>query len=144
MADDSSASRPRVSRLFKFLLLAQLVIITALSIWLYNEYLYNQYLESYLANVFQRQGSMVAMLGLGGILAVGFVGILLKAGSIIGEIEHLQSKSEAPVVTVSVENESPSMPLLEVVDPQSRDDVNTIHSSMRRWNERSKRRDRND
>ena len=143
MVHDNSPSRAHVSRLVKLFLIAQLVIITSLSFWLYNEYLDNQYLGTYLKGVFQRQGSMFAMLGLGGILAIGFVGLLLKAGNIMGEIEHLQPKIEAPESTVLTADESSPMPVLKVVDPQSRDNLSMIHSSMRRWNEQSKRRDQN-
>jgi hypothetical protein len=142
MAHDDSPSRANVSRLTKSLLFVQSLIIVALSIWLYREYLNNQYFQTYLAGVFQGQGSIVAILGLGGLLAIGMVGILLKAGNIMGEIEHLSSKIEDQTGTVqAVESPSP-MPVLEVVDPHSIDDIGRIHGSMRRWNDRSKYQDR--
>jgi hypothetical protein len=142
MAHHNSRSRTSVSRMTKSLLVAQSLIILALSIWLYKEYLNNQYLQSYLAVVFQGQGSAVAVLGLGGILAISFVGLLLKAGTIMGEIEHLSSKIDDQTGNVqTIESTSP-MPVLEVVDPHSIDDIGRIHSSMRKWNDRSRHQDR--
>ncbi len=35
---------------------------------------------------------MIAVLGLGGLLGTALLGILLKAGNILGEIEHLSEK----------------------------------------------------
>jgi hypothetical protein len=142
MANYNSGSRASLSRMTKSFLVAQSLLIIALSTWLYKEYLNNQYLQSYLAVVFQGQGSALALLGLGGLLAVSFVGLLLKAGTIMGEIEHLSSKIGDQTGNVqTVESTSP-MPVLEVVDPHSMDDIGRIHSSMRRWNDRSRHQDR--
>ena len=142
MAEDQRRSWSNLSRLTKCLLVSQSVIIIGLSVWLYNEYRNNQYLQSYLARALQGQGSIIALVGLGGILAVGFVGILLKAGNILGEIEEISSdvkqrSSSAPLIDPPKQ----SMPVLERVDPQPTDEISRIHGSMRRWNERSRTQD---
>ena len=142
MAPDGRRPFDGFSRLTKCFLLAQSVIIIGLSVWLYNEYLNNQYLQSYLSGAIQGQGSMIAIFGLGGILVVGFVGILLKAGNILGEIEELSTKvvdqsSSAPFFNAAQQ----SMPVLEIADPRPMDEISRIHGSMRRWNERLKAQD---
>ena len=139
MAPENTGSRAKFSGLSKALIVGQSLIIITLSIWLFKEYQDNQYLQTYLSGLFQGQGSIFALLGLGGILAVGFVGILLKAGSIIGEIEHLSSKVDVQTDTVPNTEVPSAMPVLEVVGPRPVDDVSWIHGSMRRWNERSRR-----
>ena len=143
MPPEDPGSKAEIPGLSKYLLIGQSMIIITLSLWLYKEYQDNQYLQTYLSSVFQGQGSIVALLGLGGILAIGFVGILLKAGSIMGEIEHLSSKvGDLTDAVPTLETPAPpTMPVLEVVGTQSKDDISRIHGSMRRWNERSKRFD---
>ena len=138
MAHDNLHSWANVSRLTKSLLFGQSLIIIALSIWLYNEYLSNQYLKTYLAGVFQGQGPIIAVLGLGGILVIGFVGILLKAGNIMGDIEHLASRIQDQPDTVPNVEASQPMLVLEVVDTGQSDDISRIHRSMLRWNQQSK------
>ena len=143
MTRENPGSRARIPRLSKYLLVGQSLIIITLSIWLYQEYQNNQYLQTYLSSVFQGQGSIAALLGLGGILAIGFVGILLKAGNIMGDIEHLSSKvgDRTDAVPTLELPAAPTMPILEVVGTHPIDDISRIHGSMRRWNERSKRLD---
>ena len=143
MPGENPSSKAKIPRLSKYLLLGQSLIIITLSLWLYKEYQNNQYLQTYLSSVFQGQGSIVAVLGLGGILAIGFVGILLKAGNVMGEIERLSSKVDDrmdAVPTLEARARS-AMPVLEVVSTRPADDIGRIHGSMRRWNERSKRFD---
>ena len=141
MEPEKPGSRAKISGLSKGLILAQSLVIVTLSIWLYKEYQDNQYLQTYLSGMFQGQGSIVALLGLGGILALGFVGILLKAGNIMMEIEHLSSKVDDRTDAVQTVEPASAMPMLEVVGPRSRDDISRIHGSMLRWNQRSSRLD---
>jgi len=72
----------------------QAAIIVGLSVWMYNEYMSNSYLRTYLASLPQGAGSIVAVMSLGGLIAIVLVGILLKAGSVLGDIEHLSEKVE--------------------------------------------------
>ena len=141
LAHGDPSSGARISRLSKALIVGQSLIITALSIWLYREYQDNQYLQTYLSSLFEGQGSIVAFVGLGGILAVGFVGILLKAGNIMGEIEHLSSKVDNRPDEVPAFEAPSTMPVLEVVGSHPVDDISRIHGSMRRWNAWSSRPD---
>lgn len=142
MAHNDMSSRTNLSTLTKSILFVQSVVIVALSTWLYTEYLSNQYLQTYLVKVFQGTGSLFAMLGLGGILALGLVGTLLKARNIMGEIEQLSSKIEDQTGTNPIVEALSPMPVLELVDSHPTDDIGRIHGSMRRWIERSRPRDR--
>src|SRR3989442_14706041 len=81
-------------RFVKIVLLLQAMVIVGLSAWIYNEYVNNQYLQMYLSSLFQGRGSMIAVIGFGGLLGTALIGILLKAGDILGEIEHLSEKVE--------------------------------------------------
>ena len=141
MAYKDPSSGAGISRLSKALIVSQSLIIIALSIWLYREYQDNQYLQTYLSGIFQGQGSIVALLSLGGVLAVGFVGILLKAGNIMGEIEHLSSKVGDRTDAVPAIEARSTMPVLEAVGSYPVDDISRIHGSMRRWNALSRRPD---
>src|SRR5437899_9939872 len=79
-------------RFVRIVLLLQAMIIVGLSAWIYNEYVNNQYLQMYLFSLFQGRGSVIAVIGFGGLLGTALIGILLKAGNILGEIEHLSEK----------------------------------------------------
>lgn len=143
MARDNEHSVLGGSRLTRAFILLQSVIIVALSVWLYKEYVSNQYLQLYLAGLFQGQGSVITLLGVGGLIVTVFVGVLLKAGGILGEIEQLSSRVEDQRANVPAVVETFSMmPTLEVVDTRPIDDLSWIHGSLLRWSERSKRRDR--
>src|SRR3989442_14912328 len=79
-------------RFVKIVLLLQAMVIVGLSAWIYNEYVNNQYLQMYLSSLFQGRGSMIAVIGFGGLLGTALIGILLKAGHILGGIENLSEK----------------------------------------------------
>src|SRR3989454_12070091 len=81
-------------RFVRIVLLLQAMIIVGLSAWIYNEYVNNQYLQMYLFSLFQGRGSVIAVIGFGGLLGTALIGILLKAGNVLGEIENLSEKVE--------------------------------------------------
>jgi hypothetical protein len=123
----------------KGVLALQALVILGLSIWMYKEYTSNSYLQSYLATILQGTGPAIAVMGLGGLVATVLVGILLKAGNILGEIDQISEKAEerreAPYAgPASV----PTMPVLKVVEAEPKDEIGRLHRSMQRWNERSK------
>src|SRR5947209_19557089 len=99
----------------KIVLLLQATVIVGLSAWIYNEYMNNQYLQMYLFSLFQGKGSVIAIIGFGGLLGTAFIGILLKAGNILGEIEHLSEKVEDRTVVTPTRSERPTlMPVLQI------------------------------
>jgi len=105
---------------------------------MYNEYMSNSYLRTYLASLLQGAGSIVAVMSLGGLIAIVLVGILLKAGSVLGDIEHLSEKVEDHADVTDARPDDWPMPLLKVVEPEPADEISRLHSSLRRWNKRSK------
>jgi len=127
-----------VSLFVKAVLVLQAAIIVGLSIWMYNEYMSNQYLQTYLLGLFQGKGSLIAVLGFGGLVGTVLVGILLKAGSILGEIEKISEKVENTNVVKTGLEKSMVLPVLKVVDAEPVDEVSRLHRSLRRWNEGSK------
>ena len=131
-------SRRGVSLLVKGVLVLQAAIIVGLSVWMYNEYVSNQYLQTYLLSLFQGKGSLIAVLGFGGLVVTALVGILMKAGNILGEIEHLSEKVETPNVGTAAREKPTTMPVLKVVEAEPVDEIGRLHRSLRRWNERSK------
>jgi len=130
-----------VSLYVKAVLVLQAAIIVGLSVWIYNEYVSNPYLQTYLFGFFQGKGSLIAVLGFGGLLGTVLFGILLKAGSIIGEIEHLSEKVENTDVVKAGLEKSMTIPVLIVVDAEPVDEIGRLHRSLRRWNERSKNKE---
>ena len=126
----------------KILLVIQAITIAVLSGWLYNEYVNNQYLQIYLFSMFQGRGSFLAVIGFGGLIGTALVGILLKAGNILGEIEHLSEKvgngTDANTATVS---RSAQMRALKVANREPRTEIGKLHGSMQRWKERSNYRE---
>jgi len=123
----------------KVLLAFQSVVIVGLSVWMYNEYVNNPYLQVYVLSMFQGIGSMVAVLGFGGILGTALLGILLKAGNILGEIQGLSETVGDRTDLIQVRPQrSMSMPVLQVKETEPVDEIGRLHSSLRRWNERSK------
>jgi len=134
-------SRRGVSLLVKGVLVLQAAIIVGLSVWMYNEYVSNQYLQTYLLSLFQGKGSLIAVLGFGGLVVTALVGILMKAGNILGEIEHLSEKVEIPNVGTAAREKPTTMPVLKVVEAEPVDEIGRLHRSLRRWNERSKNRE---
>ena len=125
----------------KIVLLLQAMIIVGLSAWIYNEYVNNQYLQMYLFSLFQGRGSVIAVIGFGGLLGTALIGILLKAGNILGEIEHLSEKVEdRTVVTQARPERSTLMPVLQIKQAEAVDEIGRLHKSLLRWNERSKGR----
>jgi hypothetical protein len=118
-------------------LVVQAIVIVGLSAWIYNEYVNNQYLQGYLFSLFDGKGPMIATLGIGGVIGTALVGILLKAGNVLGEIEDLserveaRSDSEAPVLA------STDMPVLEIARREPKNEIGRLHGSLQRWKERS-------
>jgi hypothetical protein len=123
----------------KVVLLFQAAVIIGLSVWMYSEYVNNPYLQTYLLTLFQGKGSMIAVLGLGGLLGTALLGILLKAGDILGEIEHLSEKvGDRTDVTQAGTERSMTMPVLKVVVAEPVDEIGRLHRSLQRWNKKSK------
>ncbi|OLE68028.1 hypothetical protein AUF78_18005 [archaeon 13_1_20CM_2_51_12] len=122
----------------RIILVIQAIAIAVLSGWLYNEYVNNQYLQVYMLSLFQGRGSFLAVIGFGGLVGTALVGILLKAGNILGEIEHLSEKvgngTDTNTATVS---RSAQMPVLKVANREPRSEIGQLHGSLRRWKERS-------
>jgi Na+-translocating ferredoxin:NAD+ oxidoreductase RnfE subunit len=122
----------------KILLVVQAVVIVVLSSWMYSEYVNNQYLQAYLYGLLAGQGSVLAMLSLGGVVGTALIGILLKAGNILGEIEHLSDNAETVLeeraVTVVKQN---LMPVLKVARPGPKGEIGQLHGSLQRWKEHS-------
>jgi hypothetical protein len=127
------------SSFVKVLLVLQTTIIVGLSVWMYNEYLSNSYLRTYLASLLQETGSVSPIMGLGGLIAIVLVGILLKASSVLGDIQHLSDRVENQTdIARAHPKMSITMPVLKVVEPEPVDEISQLHGSLRRWNERSK------
>jgi len=122
----------------KVLLVVQAIVIVSLSAWIYNEYVNNQYLQVYMFSLFEGQGPILATLGVGGVVGTALIGILLKAGNVLGEIEHLSEKvgngtdtNRATVLS------SAQMPVLKIANREPRTEIGQLHGSMQRWKERS-------
>ena len=122
----------------KILVVVQAVVIVGLSGWIYNEYVNNQYLQLYLFGLFEGKGSLFAIIGLGGLVGTTLIGILLKAGNILGEIEHLSEKVETGTDVKMMIHPKPTATLvLKIARPEPRDEIGRLHGSMQRWKERS-------
>ncbi len=122
----------------KILLIVQGIVIVGLSSWIYNEYVNNQYLQLYLFGLFDGKGSLFAIIGLGGLVGTALIGILLKAGNILGEIEHLSEKVGTGTDVKTVTHAKPAaMLVLKIARPESRDEIGRLHGSLQRWKERS-------
>jgi hypothetical protein len=129
----------KVPRFVKIVLALQAAVIVGLSVWMYKEYSSNAYLQTYLFSLFQGKGSIIAVLGLGGLLGTALVGILLKAGNILGEIENLSEKVQRQTGVTQTRAETPMiMPVLKVVVAEPVDEIGRLHRSLQRWNEKSK------
>jgi hypothetical protein len=131
----------RVPGFAKVVLAVQAVVIVVLSGWIYKEYVNNPYLQSYLFSLFQGKGSIIAVLGLGGILVTALVGILLKAGNILGEIEDLSQKVDVTTGVIEAPAPSTPMPVLQIADREPKDEMDVWHGSLLRWKERGARRE---
>jgi ABC-type xylose transport system permease subunit len=130
------------SKLVRLILGLQATIIVGLSIWIYKEYVSNSYLQAYLANLFRGTGSIIAVMSLGGLVATVLVGILLKAGNILGDIEHLSKNVDHDTGLAQAGSETATtIPVLKVVDAQPIDEIGRLHTSLQKWNERSKSRE---
>jgi len=139
MVRTSGLSWSEVPRFVKVVLALQAGVIVGLSVWMYKEYSSNAYLQTYLFSLFQGRGSIIAVLGLGGLLGTALVGILLKAGNILGEIENLSEKVQHQTGVTQARTETPMiMPVLKVVVAEPVDEIGRLHHSLQRWNEKSK------
>jgi hypothetical protein len=114
-------------------LIVQAVVIVGLAAWLYNEYVNNQYLQGYMFSLLDGKGPMLATLGMGGVVGTALIGILLKAGNVLGEIEHLSERVDVGSNSTVPIWESTSMPVLKIANHEPRDEIGWLHSSMRRW-----------
>ena len=122
----------------KILLVIQALAIAVLSGWIYNEYVNNQYLQVYMIGLFEGKGSFLAVIGFGGLVGTALVGILLKAGNILGEIEHLSEKvGNRPDTNTATVLSSAQMPVLKIANREPRTEIGQLHGSMQRWRERS-------
>ena len=122
----------------KILLAAQGIVIVVLSGWMYNEYVNNQYLQEYMYSLLAGKVSVLAILGFGGLVGTALIGILLKAGNILGEIEHLSEKVETVSdLNTAIAVKPTSMPVLKIARLQPADEIGQLHGSMQRWKERS-------
>ncbi len=122
----------------KILLVIQAIVIVVLSGWIYNEYMYNQYLQAYLFGLFQGRGSLLAVIGFGGLVGAVLVGILLRAGNVLGEIEHLSEKAgSGNGASTAMVQGSAQMPVLEIANREPRTEIGELHGSLQRWKERS-------
>ncbi|HEX9240634.1 MAG TPA: hypothetical protein VF910_08295 [Candidatus Bathyarchaeia archaeon] len=129
-------------RFVRIVLVLQALVIAGLSAWIYNEYVNNQYLQTYLLSLFQGRGSVIAVIGFGGLLGTALIGILLKAGNILGEIEHLSEKVEDRTVVIPTRSgRSTLMPVLQMKQAEPVDEIGRLHRSLLRWSERSKGRE---
>jgi hypothetical protein len=126
-----------VPRLARILLIVQAIVIVGLSAWIYNEYVNNQYLQRYLFSLFDGKGPMLATLSIGGVIATALVGILLKAGNVLGEIEDLSGKVEARSYDDAPVLMSTKMPVLEIARREPKSEMGRLHGSLQRWKERS-------
>jgi hypothetical protein len=108
-----------------------------LSAWIYNEYVNNQYLQGYLFSLFDGKGPMLATLGIGGVIATTLVGILLKAGNVLGEIQDLSEKVEDASYAVAPVLVSSELPVLEIAHREPKNEIGRLHGSLQRWKERS-------
>ena len=79
-------------------------------------------------------------MSLGGLVAIVLVGILLKAGSVLGDIEHLSQRvvDQTDFAAQASPEMSMTMPILKVVESEPVDEISRLHRSLRRWSERSK------
>jgi hypothetical protein len=121
----------------RILLVVQAIVIVGLTGWIYNEYVNNQYLQGYLFGLFDGKGPMLATLGIGGVVGTALVGILLKAGNVLGQIEDLSEKvdalshADAPLLV------SAEMPVLQIAHHEPKNEIGRLHGSLQRWKERS-------
>src|SRR5437899_6002427 len=121
-------------RFVRIVLILQAMIIVGLSAWIYNEYVNNQYLQMYLFSLFQGRGSVIAVVGFGGLLGTALIGIFLKAGNILGEIEHLSEKVEDRTVVTPTRSDRLTVKLvLQIKQADSVDEISRIHKSLLRW-----------
>lgn len=122
----------------RVLLIIQAVVIVGLATWIYNEYLNNQYLQGYMFSLLDGKGPMLATLGIGGVVGTALIGILLKAGNVLGEIESLSEKVETKsYVNSTIVQDSTPMPVLRIASREPRDEIGQLHGYMRRWKDRS-------
>jgi len=134
----SSSSVPRLARI---LLIVQAIVIVGLSAWIYNEYVNNQYLQGYLFGLFDGKGPMLATLGIGGVVGTALVGILLKAGNVLGQIEDLSEKVETRSYADATVLMAIEMPVLRVARREPRNEIGRLHGSLQRWKEGSSSRE---
>jgi hypothetical protein len=117
----------------------QAIVIVGLSSWIYNEYVNNRYLQMYMLSLFDGQGPVLAILGVGGAVGTALIGILLKAGNVLGEIEHLSENVGAGAGTdrnTATILTSARMPVLKIANREPRNEIGRLHGSLQRWKER--------
>jgi len=122
----------------KTLLVVQAIIIVGLSGWIYNEYVNNQYLQMYMLSLFGGQAPILTIIGVGGVVGTALIGILLKAGNVVREIEHLsENVGAASDTNTGMVLSSAQRPVLEIANREPRTEIGRLHGSLQRWKERS-------
>ena len=82
-------------------MLMQMLVIVFLSSWIYEEYLNNIYLQSYVNDMIQADGSLIAILVIVSTLGLA-VGLLKVLKSTHRQIGALVSQPQAPVRSAPV------------------------------------------
>jgi hypothetical protein len=86
-------------------MLLQMLVIVFLSSWIYEEYLNNIYLQSYVNDVIQADGSLIAILVIVSTLGLA-VGLLKVLKSTHRQIGAIVNQPQAPMTSVSVASSS--------------------------------------
>jgi hypothetical protein len=86
-------------------MLLQMLVIVFLSSWIYEEYLNNIYLQSYVNDVIQADGSLIAILVIVSTLGLA-VGLLKVLKSTHRQIGAIVNQPQTPMTSVSVASSS--------------------------------------
>ena len=85
----------------KIIMLLQMLVIVFLSSWIYEEYLNNIYLQSYVNDVIQAYGSLIAILVIVSTLGLA-VGLLKVLKSTHRQIGAIVNQPQAPMISAPV------------------------------------------
>jgi hypothetical protein len=89
----------------KMIMLLQMLVIVFLSSWIYEEYLNNIYLQSYVNDVIQADGSLIAILVIVSTLGLA-VGLLKVLKSTHRQIGAIVNQPQAPMISAPVASSS--------------------------------------
>src|SRR4029077_7523234 len=95
-------------------MLLQMLVIFFLSSWIYEEYLNNIYLQSYVNDVIQADGSLIAIVVIVSTLGLA-MGLLRVLKSTHREIGAIVNQPQAPAVTPSMSSSKPMVDLHPMV-----------------------------